>query len=439
MPTLTPTPTRELPRGIFIKDPRSGAFWIRYVDVAGKLHREVGGKTLAEAETALAQRRSEKKKGHLPKPKPEMSGLPRGIYEKVPGSGMYWIRYTGADGKLHRERGGSTIESTEDKLTRRRGEKLDGKIPVIKGAAPVPAQEVITVSKLIDDAIKATSKLASAYDLEHKLEIIRQDFKRRPANSVTQDEIIEWLDEQQESREWKPASWNRYQAAWSTIYRVAVKAKKVTLNPAAGIPKQPEDNSRVRFLTMSEERDLLAKIRELESELHANVVILKLHSGMRTSELKRTIVGDYSDETGMLTVHQRKNKNAPPIRHVPLDPIGIAAYKALAKGKEPGELIYPELFGKDGHTPQDFGWITDAAVAAGVTDFTPHDCRHTAASRWVMAGVNLAEVSKYLGHTSMTMTMRYAHLLPENRDKAIRAMMSYYQKPAKKKAKKGAK
>lgn len=369
-----------------------------------------------------------------PKPKPPLK-LPRGIFIKDPRTGIFWIRYTDAVGKLHREIGGTTQTKAEEKLALRRAEKYNRVLPVIQGNFTGPEQksENVMFDTITNEAIKFTSVLDSAYDLKHKFEIIREDFKDRAASSITQEEIIEWLDEMLESREWKPASWNRYQAAWSTIFRIALKKKRVIFNPAAGIEKQAEDNSRVRFLTVEEEPKLLAKVRELESEAHANIVIMKLHTGMRTSEMKRMVAGDYSTETGMLTVHQRKNKKAPATRHVPLDPIGVAAYKALAEGKERGELLYPELFGKDGHTPQDFGWITDAAVAAGIEDFTPHDCRHHAASRWVMAGISLPEVSRYLGHSTPTMTFRYTHLLPGNRDRAIAAMMSYYEpKPAKK-------
>jgi len=43
-----------------------------------------------------------------------------------------------------------------------------------------------------------------------------------------------------------------------------------------------------------------------------------------------------------------------------------------------------------------------------------------------MAGVPLAAVSGYLGHSTAQMTMRYATLQPENKGRAIDAMMSYY-------------
>ena len=56
---------------------------------------------------------------------------------------------------------------------------------------------------------------------------------------------------------------------------------------------------------------------------------------------------------------------------------------------------------------------------AGIEGFRFHDLRHTAASHWTMRGASLKEVQKLLGHQSITMTMRYAHLSPERLRTAV--------------------
>jgi integrase len=75
-------------------------------------------------------------------------------------------------------------------------------------------------------------------------------------------------------------------------------------------------------------------------------------------------------------------------------------------------------------------WFDPCVKQAGLINLTWKSAtRHTAASWWVMAGVPIAAATKFLGHGSIEMTMRYAHLQPESNDRAVAAMMSFY--PAK--------
>jgi len=64
-------------------------------------------------------------------------------------------------------------------------------------------------------------------------------------------------------------------------------------------------------------------------------------------------------------------------------------------------------------------WFRDAVKKAGIKDFTWHCLRHTFASRLIMAGVDLKTVQELMGHKSITMTARYAHLSPEHRMAAL--------------------
>ena len=63
-----------------------------------------------------------------------------------------------------------------------------------------------------------------------------------------------------------------------------------------------------------------------------------------------------------------------------------------------------------------------ASRKAGIRDFRFHDCRHTASSLMVMAGIDLVTIKELLGHKSFSMNMRYAHLAPRHKHKAVNTL-----------------
>lgn len=65
-----------------------------------------------------------------------------------------------------------------------------------------------------------------------------------------------------------------------------------------------------------------------------------------------------------------------------------------------------------------------ACRKAGIKDFVFHDFRHTFASHLVMIGTDQTAIRELIGHKSLTMTMRYAHLSPSHKVKALEMLDS---------------
>jgi site-specific recombinase XerD len=71
------------------------------------------------------------------------------------------------------------------------------------------------------------------------------------------------------------------------------------------------------------------------------------------------------------------------------------------------------------------GRFQRALREAGIEGFVWHDLRHTFASYLVMAGVPLTSVIELMGHKTLTMTLRYAHLAPDFQREAIARLDTY--------------
>ena len=105
----------------------------------------------------------------------------------------------------------------------------------------------------------------------------------------------------------------------------------------------------------------------------------------------------------------RRSKNGE-TRHVPLNRPAVAALKTLRDQRKPGGPIFLNMRANRLTGPR--YWFEPAVKTAGIQDFTWHCLRHTFASRLVMAGVDLRTVQELMGHKSIQMTCRYAHLAP---------------------------
>ena len=86
-------------------------------------------------------------------------------------------------------------------------------------------------------------------------------------------------------------------------------------------------------------------------------------------------------------------------------------------GGDSDGLVFPNADGdRFGSIKKSWAGLTDDAKLA---DFRFHDLRHDFASKLVMAGVDLYTVKELLGHASIEMTQRYAHLAPQKLADAV--------------------
>jgi integrase len=338
----------------------------------------------------------------------------RGIFEKVSGSGVWWIRYTDAAGKYRREKVGAYGLAVK-LLDKRRGEAITGKkLPETLRRKFVPFAE------LADACISyVEKKYARPADDVARLKVIK-DWFPCAADAVTPDMIEEKLEEAQESNKWSASTRNHYHNLISKAFRLALRKGTVNASPIhLKVSKLKEDNGHVRFLTAEEEKQLRAAIRSKpEWASHEVELTFALATGLRRSSMYIELTWENVDLLGR-TLSIQRTKSGSPIT-IPLNADAMEALMVFrSRGDGTGRVVRNE----GGETLLcNAHWFREAVQASGIAPFRWHDCRHHFASMLRQSGVALETIADLLGHspkTGLMMTKRYAHLSIANLHEAV--------------------
>jgi integrase len=210
---------------------------------------------------------------------------------------------------------------------------------------------------------------------------------------------------------------NRYMAILSHAFTVAVKEWQwVDDNPCRRIKKRREPKGRTRYLSDEERGRLLAECRSSRNSHLYILVVLALSTGARRGELLSLTWPQVDLKRGMILLDDTKNGES---RSLPLTGRALEVMREHASCSSSG-WVFPS---KCGTKPADIrkGW-ENAVERAGLDDFTFHSLRHSAASYLAMNGASLAEIAEILGHRSLEMTRRYAHLNHEHTRKVLASL-----------------
>ena len=113
-------------------------------------------------------------------------------------------------------------------------------------------------------------------------------------------------------------------------------------------------------------------------------------------------------------------------REVPMNNFLLKMMAQLKETSNYGDYIFSH---KDGSPLKGvYRSFKSACKRAGIKNFRFHDLRHTFASHLVMNGVDLKTVQELMGHKSFSMTLRYAHLSPDHKRKAVEDLGNRMQK-----------
>lgn len=318
----------------------------------------------------------------------------RGVYEHPKGSDVWWIQYFN-EGIRHREsigRRGDAIDAYRDrKVAIKRGLKL----PDLRNGK-------VRLAALIDDALKYQKNRAGRLrDYESKAKIVKEAMGGRTASAITPQEIDSWLNKHTKT----PATYNRYRAFLSMVYRQAILNRKQDSNPARLVRQRKEPPGRIRFLDDAE-YERLCKTIEHQCPEHLAEFIVSVHTGMRLSEQYTVSWGQVSFERR--TIELTKSKNGAR-RTVHLNADAIAAIKFMLRpGQKRTDVTFP-------NNAKDFvtdSWFHPCLKEAEIADYVWHCNRHTFCSWLAMNGASIKEIQVAAGHKTIQMAAKYSHLSP---------------------------
>lgn len=233
----------------------------------------------------------------------------------------------------------------------------------------------------------------------------------------SRDKLADQPTHQSEKR--SPATVNRYLAALSHVLTIATNEWGwLEDSPMRKVNKLREPRGRVRFLSDDERERLLEACRKSKSPFLYPVVVLALSTGMRLREVLNLRWPDVDMNRGTLVLHETKNGER---RVVPLTGHALSLIKEHSRIRRlDTELLFP------GRNPQKqvdirAAWLS-AIENAKIKNFRFHDLRHSSASYLAMNGASLAEIAEVLGHKTLQMVKRYAHLSEAHTSRVVASM-----------------
>jgi integrase len=329
--------------------------------------------------------------------------MPRGLYKR---GNIWWLRYAGLDGKtVYESSGTDKVREAEALLHKRKANLKEGKQSDVKKIANRTFRELADEYKVWAERQRCFSSKI------YLIERLVQDYGNIPLRRFNSMLVEQY--QTQLMKDYKPASVNRIISCLKHMITKAVDWQMVeeeTLRRVRKVKLLEENNRRLRYLSKEE----CSRLIDACADHLRPIVITALNTGMRKDEVLSLKWDSIDLRHGFILLDRTKNGERREI------PINQTVRDILSKIMRRVDVPYAFHDRKTGKRYQDVKTGFKAACRrSGIKDFHFHDLRHTFASQLVMAGVDLTTVRELLGHKTLTMTLRYAHLAPSHKVKAV--------------------
>ena len=334
---------------------------------------------------------------------------PRGIFERPKDSGIWWVSYCDGEGRRHREKVGPRGLAL-DVYRKRKNEIREARF-----FPEVIRRREVALADMIDDYLqRIEGKLRSVRECKRQGKLWKKMLPGRSLRQIQPGDIERAIAKR--AAEVAPATINRGLAFLKRVFNVAINDDLCEVNPVRKVKFFKENNARVRFLAADEEKALMAELEEPDRIM----VTVALHTGFRQAEQFQLLWEHVDFSTGLMTIPRSKSGE---LRRVPMNDVVRDILRALPSRMK-GPVVFPCATGKTPHDARNYvsRVFQPAVKRAAIAAFRWHDLRHTFASRLAMAGVDLRTIQELMGHKTLVMTLRYAHLSQSHQFEAVQRL-----------------
>ncbi len=332
----------------------------------------------------------------------------KGLYKR---GTVWWIRYAGLDGKIRYESSRSTsFKKALSRLINRKKDIEDGKEPI-----PIKKIANHTLNELANHYLAWAERQKSYRSKAGFVRQLSKAFGNIPLRRFT-TRLVEEYQSTGLSNGKAPATVNRHIATLKHMFTKAVEWEMVEeelLKKVRRVKLLPENNRRLRYLSKEECKAL---VEACKPHLRP-IVVTALNAGMRKEEILSLEWEKHIDlKHGFILLNVTKNGDR---REIPINQPLRETLRGIVR-----RLDSPYVFvDGEGKRFKDIKRSFKSALKiTGIKDFRFHDLRHCFASHLIMAGVDITTVKELLGHKTLTMTLRYAHLAPSHKVKAVETL-----------------
>jgi integrase len=326
------------------------------------------------------------------------------------GQGTYWWRYT-YRGKKRAMRLGTVGAIT---LGEARGMAMECRANIDRGIDPQEGRDRIKAMPTFSEfALGPYMQWARTAKKSHDDDRSRLDNHLIPrwGNTrlcdVTRFEVDKMVSETLTIKGLSAGTVNRLLALTSAIYRQAMNWGVVDRNPCAGVKMLQESAGNENYLSVEELTRYLDALAADPNTVAAAALETLALTGCRREEILQLRWEHVDLDRGVIKLVATKNGH---VRHQPLPATSITRLTAM-KSVARGPWVFPGRDSPDQPIRNVLKTMNRAVKRAGIGRHVRiHDLRHSVGAQLVQSGTSLPVIAQCLGHRSMRVTQRYAHI-----------------------------